>query len=161
MVRPILSEDSAALARIYNHYIEHTIITFEETVVTGADMAKRVEELTGAGFPWFVYEEAGEVIGYAYAGPFNKRASYRHTVESTVYLDHKHTGRGIGRALYGKLFEEIRGRSMHCIIGGISLPNPASVAIHESFGFEKVAHYKEVGRKFDRWIDVGYWQLML
>jgi phosphinothricin acetyltransferase len=89
------------------------------------------------------------------------RAAYRYSAETSVYVAQGQGGRGIGSALYKALLEELRTRGIHMAIGGIAQPNPASVALHESLGFEKVAHFKQVGRKFDRWIDVGYWELRL
>ena len=136
------------------------MVTFEEEPVAASEMERRVLEVS-AEFPWLVAEEAGDVVGYAYAGRWQGRCAYRFTVESTVYLDHRAGGRGIGTGLYGALISELRGRSLHGVVGGISLPNPASIALHEKLGFEKVAHFKEVGWKFDKWIEVGYWELLL
>jgi L-amino acid N-acyltransferase YncA len=103
----------------------------------------------------------GKVVGYAYASKWKSRSAYRYAVESTVYLDPRFTGQGIGRHLYGSLIAELRQRSLHAVIGGIALPNPASIALHERMGFVKVAHFKEIGWKFNQWIDVGYWELIL
>jgi phosphinothricin acetyltransferase len=112
-------------------------------------------------FPWFVCEEDGKVAGYAYARQWRERAAYRNSVEASIYLDPSLTGKGIGSALFGALLTELRTRGFRTVIGGVSLPNEASVALLEKFGLRPVAHFKEVGYKFDRWIDVGYWQLML
>jgi L-amino acid N-acyltransferase YncA len=161
VIRPALASDANALARIYNHYIRTTAITFEETEVAAPEMAARVEELAAASLPWLVLEQDQQVIGYAYASKWRGRCAYRYSVESTVYLDPAHTGQGHGAILYAALFAALRERGMHVVIGGIALPNPASVALHEKLGMQKVAHFKEVGFKFDRWIDVGYWQLHL
>jgi len=160
MIRRAANDDAEAIARIYNHYIENTIITFEETPVTASEMQQRMG-LPDNQLPWLVVEEGGDLLGYAYASPWKPRAAYRHSVECSVYLDQHATGRGFGRQLYQTLLETLREQGIHAVIGGIALPNEASVGLHESLGFEKVAHFREVGRKFDRWIDVGYWQLML
>ncbi len=160
MIRAATTNDAAAIAAIYNHYIANSIITFEETPVSADEMAARIAEVT-ASLPWLVFESAGEVMGYAYASPWKSRCAYRFSVETTVYLAATATGRGIGTQLYTALLADLRGRSLHSVIGGVALPNAASVALHEKFGFEKVAHFKQVGWKFDRWIDVGYWELML
>jgi phosphinothricin acetyltransferase len=101
------------------------------------------------------------VVGYAYAGPWRSRAAYRDAVESTVYVESGLAGSGIGSKLYDALIPELRRRSFHCAMGGIALPNAASVALHEKKGFIKVAHFREVGWKFQRRIDVGYWELVL
>ena len=159
MVRAADSGDAAALARIYNHYIDHTVVTFEEQAITAADMAARVAEVEAAGLPWLVAEADGQVRGYAYASKWKGRCAYRYSVEVTVYLAPDAAGQGLGTLLYQALFEILRRKGMHAAMGGIALPNDASVALHEKFGMQKVAHFKEVGYKFERWIDVGYWQL--
>ncbi|MEQ8486255.1 MAG: N-acetyltransferase family protein [Pseudomonadales bacterium] len=157
-LRPATAADAEALARIYNPYILDTIITFEETAITAAEMARRVAEVDGYGLPWLVAEQAGAVVGYAYATRWRTRHAYRFAVESTVYLGPEAIGRGIGTQLYEALFEVLRQRGTHAVIGGIALPNDASVGLHEKLGMRKVAHFPEVGFKFGRWIDVGYWQ---
>ena len=160
MIRVCTSADAAAIAEIYNHYVRETVITFEETPVSAAEMAQRIAQV-GERFPWLVWEESGAVVAYAYATEWKPRASYRFSVESTVYVEAEHQGRGFGSKVYYALLEELGRRDLHSIVGGIALPNPASVALHEKLGFEKIAHFAEVGWKFDRWVDVGYWQLLL
>lgn len=160
-IRPARAADADALARIYNHYIRETIITFEEQPVDAAAMALRMDETAAASLPWLVAEAGGAVLGYAYASKWKGRCAYRYSVESTVYLDAAKTGRGLGTPLYRALIDALRGRSLHAVIGGIALPNEASVALHEKLGFRKVAQFPEVGYKFGRWIDVGYWQLLM
>lgn len=161
MLRPATVADADAIVRIYNHYIEHTIITFEEEAIDAAEMARRILDITGAGLPWFVWEEDGRILGYTYAGKWKARCSFRYSVESTVYLDKAATGRGLGTQLYATLIAAVRECGLHAIIGGVSLPNAASVALHEKHGFVKIGHFKEVGYKFNQWIDVGYWELIL
>lgn len=161
MIRPVRTGDAAALCRIYNHYVLHTTATFEERIVTADEMARRIEVVTASQLSWFVAELETEIAGYAYASPWKGRSAYRYSVESTVYLDRASMRRGLGTALYERLVEALRTRGMHAALGGIALPNEASVALHEKMGFRKVAHLEQVGRKFDRWIDVGYWQLLL
>lgn len=160
-IRPALATDAEAIARIYNHYVRDTHVTFEETAVSAAEMAARIIETEAAALPWLLAESDTGVLGYAYASKWKGRCAYRHTVESTVYLDPAATGRGTGSALYHALLDELRERQLHAAIGGVALPNPASIALHEKLGFEQVAHFREVGFKFDRWIDVGYWQRLL
>lgn len=160
MIRPITSNDAAAVAAIYNHYIANTIITFEENVVSPAEMNERIAQVTRS-HPWLVDEEDGEIRGYAYASTWRARASYRHSTESTIYMAPAHSGRGFGSALYGELLALLERAGMHCIVGVIALPNPGSVALHEKLGFRKVGHLDQIGRKFDTWIDVGYWQRVL
>ncbi len=161
MIRAATMADAERLAGIYNYYITDTIVTFEEEVVSASEMARRLEKVGSASLPWLVAELGGEVVGYAYAGVWNERRGYRFAAEITAYLDQAHARRGIGSKLYGELIPMLRDRGVHTIIGGIALPNPASVALHEKFGLKRVAHYREVGIKFDRWIDVGYWQAIL
>ena len=99
-------------------------------------------------------------MGYAYATKWHKRAAYRHSVETSMYLAYDRQGQGIGSKLYAQVLRTLPERNVHAAIGGIALPNDASVALHEKFGFKKAAHYQEVGFKFDRWIDVGHWQIL-
>ena len=161
MIRPARASDTEAIARIYNHYIEHTVVTFEEKTVTAEEIGGRLATVESASYPWLVCERDGTVVGYAYANRWHARSAYRYTVESTVYLDHTATGQGLGTRLYEALLAILRGKQLHAAVGGISLPNAASVALHEKLGFSKVAHFKEVGFKFNRWVDVGYWQVVL
>ncbi|MDP1569694.1 MAG: N-acetyltransferase family protein [Vicinamibacterales bacterium] len=161
IVRPATTADAAALARIYNHFIAHTIVTFEEEPVTAGEMARRVEEVQTAALPWLVAEAGGVVAGYAYASKWRVRRAYRFSAEVTVYLAPDQGGRGLGTALYTRLLDDLRARGVHAVLGGIALPNDASIALHEKLGFRKVAHFEQTGFKFDRWIDVGYWERLL
>jgi L-amino acid N-acyltransferase YncA len=160
-IRPAATDDAGSLARIYNFFVRETIVTFEEDAVSDAEMAARIRQVDEASLPWLVAEEAGEFCGYAYATPWKGRRGYRFSAEVTVYVDQARGGRGIGSALYGRLLPAMQARGIHAAMGGIALPNAASVALHEKLGFEKVAHFREVGFKFDRWIDVGYWEKIL
>lgn len=159
-IRPAARADASALAAIYNHYVANTTITFEEVAVALHEMEARIESIS-ATLPWLVCERDGKVIGYAYATPWRARSAYRFSVESTVYVAPGYARKGIGSQLYTALIDALRGKEIEVVLGGISQPNPASVALHENLGFEKVAHFKRVGRKFDQWIDVGYWELQL
>lgn len=167
-IRPAQLSDAAAICRIYNHYVLNTHVTFEESAVGADEMGQRLTEVTGSSgraatsaLPWLVLEENGEILGYTYASKWKGRCAYRFTVESTVYLQPDATGRGHGAKLYAALLDALRARGLHSVIGGIALPNPASQRLHERAGFKKVAHFEQVGWKFDRWIDVGYWELIL
>ena len=157
MIRPIKLIDAKEISKIYNYYIKHTVITFEEQAVSIEEMKRRIRTTT-ADLPWLVFENHQGVAGYAYAGKWKSRSAYKHSAEVTVYLSQDQTGRGIGTALYRALIEEIGHMNYHVVIGGVALPNAASVALHEKLGFKKVAHFEEVGYKFDQWIDVAYWQ---
>jgi phosphinothricin acetyltransferase len=160
MVRSATTEDAARICEIYNYYVLHSTITFEEQPVSVEEMKQRIGEVL-TGLPWLVWVEDQVVQGFAYASKWKGRCAYRHSVESTAYLADGSTGRGIGTKLYEALFTALRQSKMHVVMGGIALPNDASVALHEKLGFEKVAHFREVGWKFGKWIDVGYWQLFL
>lgn len=121
----------------------------------------RIADVQAAGLPWLVAEAEGVVAGYAYATKWRVRHAYRFSVESSVYLAPASAGQGIGTMLYRALLDRLRDGGFHLAIGGIALPNAASIALHEKLGFEKVAQFREVGFKFGRWTDVGYWQLSL
>ena len=149
------------MAAIYNHYVLQTVVTFEEEPVTSDEMSRRIDEVRAASLPWFVAERADAIAGYACASRWRARSGYRFSSEVTVYLAPEQGRRGIGSALYAELLSALRGSGLHAAIGGIALPNDASVALHEKFGFRKVAHFDQTGFKFNRWIDVGYWQLIL
>jgi phosphinothricin acetyltransferase len=157
-IRAASGADAARICTIYNHYVAATTVSFEENAVTADDMAGRIADVQAAGLPWLVLAADGHIVGYAYATKWRVRSAYRHSVESSVYLDAGATGKGWGRLLYTALLDQLRAREVHRVIGGIALPNEASVGLHEALGFRKVAHFTEVGIKFGRWIDVGYWE---
>jgi phosphinothricin acetyltransferase len=159
-IRACTVADAAAICAIYNRYVRETVVTFEEEPVSEAEMARRITDVT-ARFPWLVAEEGGAIVGYAYATPWRVRSAYRFSVESTVYVARGHMGRGVGSVLYRELIEALRKLRVHVAVGGIALPNEASVALHEKLGFRKIGQFAEIGRKLDRWVDVGYWQLIL
>ncbi|MEJ2631655.1 MAG: GNAT family N-acetyltransferase [Acidihalobacter sp.] len=161
MIHPATVRDAEEIAGIYNHYIANTVITFEEQIVTPEQMAARIETVGSSSLPWLVAERDGQLLGYAYAAPWKARSAYRFSVETTVYLHPETLGRGIGSLLYETLFSDLERRGVRTAIGGIALPNPASVALHEKLGMKKAAHFERVGFKFDQWIDVGYWQINL
>jgi len=160
-IRDAITADAADIADIYNHYIEHTDVTFEETAVSADDIKARIDTTIEHKLPWLVYEEAGKIIGYAYASKWRSRAAYRFSTEVTVYLHHEQGGKGFGTQLYRQLFSELKALGYHVAIGGITLPNPASVALHEKMGMTHAGSFNEVGFKFGRRLDVGYWQGIL
>ena len=160
MIRSAQVSDAAQLCTIYNHYVRSTSISFEEADVSPDEMGHRIEEGSRL-LPWYVFEKNGAVLGYSYATPWKVRSAYRYSVESSVYVSVDHGKQGIGSALYQRLVDDLRERGVHIVLGGIALPNQASIALHQRMGFVQVAQLREVGRKFDRWVDVGYWQLML
>lgn len=160
-IRSAHPADAAAIAAIYNHYVTTTAITFEESEVDAEEMAARITKVISSKLPWLVLEQDGQVLGYAYASKWKERSAYRFSVESSIYLHRDARGKGHARPLYQHLFTLLRQSGVHLVIGGVALPNEASVGLHEKMGFQPVGAFREVGRKFGRWIDVGYWQLRL
>jgi len=154
----VRAADAPRIAAIYNHYVRDTVVTFEEQPVADAEMARRIAETT-ATYPWLVWEDGGAVAAYAYASSWKRRSAYRFAAESTIYAAPEAAGRGIGSQLYPALLARMRAAGLHCAIGGISLPNPASIALHEKLGFVPIGRFREVGFKQGRWVDVGYWEL--
>jgi phosphinothricin acetyltransferase len=161
MIRNATQTDAKQLSEIYNYYIKNTAITFEENPVSTEEMATRIQNVQNHQLPWLVIEEQGDILGYAYATKWKERAAYRFTVEVTVYLSQNAHGKGLGTMLYNTLFQQLSAQGIHTAIGGITLPNDASVALHEKLGMKKVAHFIESGFKFEQWLDVGYWQKTL
>jgi phosphinothricin acetyltransferase len=159
-IRDVRVSDAPRIAAIYNHYVRETIVTFEEAPVADAEMARRISETT-VSYPWLVWDDGAAVLAYAYASSWKRRSAYRFAAESTIYAAPEATGRGIGSLLYPALLSRMRELGLHCAIGGISLPNPASIALHEKLGFVPIGRFREVGFKQDRWVDVGYWELAL
>lgn len=152
--------DAAAIAAIYNYYVRTTTITFEEVEVDAREVALRIADVNSKDLPWYVAVERESIVGYAYATPWRSRSAYRFAVEVTVYVAVGHVRNGIGTSLYTELLDTIRKLGFRTALAGIALPNEESVALHERCGFEKVAHFNQVGFKLDRWIDVAYWQLV-
>ncbi len=157
MIRNAAAADARAICEIYNYYIEHTRISFEEEPVSDEVMENRIAGVQKS-LPWLVWEEDGEIRGYAYATPWRVRSAYRFSVESTVYISKEFRGGGIGRKLYTALLEELEQRKIHKVIAGITQPNRASTGLHEALGFVKCALFTEVGYKMGEWADVGYWE---
>jgi phosphinothricin acetyltransferase len=152
--------DAAACAEIYAPSVESTPISFELEPPDAAEFARRIAKYS-ATHQFLVAEVDGEVAGYAYGCPWAERAAYRWSVESSVYIDPRHQGRGLGRALYAELFDRLRAQGFRVVVAGITLPNPASIGLHESVGFEPIGTLRDIGWKDGSWHDVGYWQLFL
>ncbi len=152
--------DAADCVAIYAPFVESGATSFEEDPPDVAAFAARITE-TQERFPWLVAERGGAVTGYAYACPHRYRPAYRWAVETSVYVAAEERGRGTGRALYVELTERLRGQRFHIACAGITLPNPASVSLHERVGFLPVGVYRRIGWKDGAWRDVGWWQLEL
>lgn len=159
-IRPARIEDATAIQAIYAPIVAETIISFETEVPTVAEMARRIEA-TSKTHVYLAAERAGALLGYAYASPHRARAAYQTSVDVTVYVAADARGQGVGRALYGALLPATARRGFHAAFAGIALPNPGSIALHEAVGFTPVGVYREVGQKFGRWHDVGWWQRIL
>ncbi|NMH61284.1 GNAT family N-acetyltransferase [Alteromonas ponticola] len=160
-IRNVSATDVTAVTRIYNEYIQKTAITFEELPVSVAEMQQRIDAVSTLSLPWLVLHNDDDVIGYAYAAPWKTRSAYRFTAEVTIYLAPDMHGNGYGKLLYEALFKQLCSTEIRSCISVITLPNAASVALHEKMGMQKVAHFAQVGFKFGEWLDVGYWQIQL
>ncbi|HST70076.1 MAG TPA: GNAT family N-acetyltransferase [Solirubrobacterales bacterium] len=154
------AQDAAACAAIYAPLVEGSAVSFEERAPDATEMAARIERYS-AGHAWLVAERQGEVVGYAYATAFNERPAYRWSAGVSVYVAADARGQGVGRALYGALFDRLRERGFRMACAGITLPNAASEALHEGLGFEAVGVNREIGWKDGSWRDVGWYQLEL
>ena len=160
-IRETVVSDLPYIRDIYNYYIGNTVITFEQDLWDDSAVAHKFDMITSARYPFYSCYDGDELVGYYYLSSWNFRSAYDTTAEVTVYLSPSYTGRGYGRALYEHLLSTIDRKRFHCLIGCITIPNEASVALHESFGFEKVSFFREVGYKHDQWCGVGHWQLIL
>ncbi|HET7418588.1 MAG TPA: GNAT family N-acetyltransferase [Solirubrobacterales bacterium] len=152
--------DAAACAAIYAPHVEGSPVSFEERAPGAGEMAARIERYA-TSHAWLVAEREGEIAGYAYATAFNERPAYRWSTSVSVYIGDGARRQGVGRALYEALFERLRERGFRMACAGITLPNEASVALHESLGFEQVGVNREIGWKQGAWRDVGWYQLEL
>lgn len=159
-IRPVCCADAAAIAAILNHYILHTTTSFEKDEVTEEEMWQRISAIAG-DYPYLVMEQDGEVLGYCYTHAWRGYEAYRHSVETTIYLAPWARRNGCGRALMEELIRRSRAAGVHALIACITAENEASCAFHEALGFRKVSHFRQVGRKFDRWLDVVDYELVL
>jgi phosphinothricin acetyltransferase len=159
-VRMADAGDARAISEIYAPYVRDTVISFELVPPSEAEMAQRIAKVL-PDFPWLVYEEGGEVAGYAYGSQHRERAAYRWSADAGIYISRRAHRRGAGRALYAVLFAAMRLQGYHRVYGGITLPNEASVGLHEAMGFKPIGIYPQVGFKFGAWRDVGWWGLDL
>ena len=157
-VRAASPNDAAAIAEIYRPYVAESYISFETDPPDAGEVGRRMAA-AGDLYPWLAaQDEAGDLVGYAYASAFRPRAAYRFAVETSVYVRGDRHGRGIGAALYAPLLDLLERQGFTQAIGAISLPNPGSVALHERFGFRHAGTYARVGWKLGAWHDVGLWQ---
>src|SRR5437763_779407 len=160
MLRLATEQDAPAIAAIYAPFCEASVVSFEYTAPTPEEMAGRIRTVT-AQLPWLVMEDAGTVGGYAYAARHHERAAYGWAVNTAVYIGDGYRGRGAGRALYAALFDVLRLQGYFKACAGVTLPNPASVALHQAMGFTPVGVYRGIGYKFGAWHDVAWYELVL
>lgn len=159
-IRAAEDRDADAIAAIYAPHVSRGVASFEDSAPSPDDMRARMARIEGA-YPWLVADEDGRVLGYAYADRFRDRSAYRWAVETTVYVAAEAQRRGVGRLLYDVLFDILKEQGFSQAIAAISLPNDASIQLHESVGFRRAGVYRQVGWKLGRWVDVGLWQAEL
>lgn len=162
LIRPATPGDAGALARIYGHHVLTGLGTFEEVPPSPDEMEQRRAKVAGYGLPWLVAEDGGEVLGYAYAGPFRLRAAYRYCVEDSVYVAPEAVGRGVGKAVLGAVLEACEALDIRQVVAVIGdSGNAASIALHRALGFVDNGASRSVGFKFGRWVDIVYMQKAL
>lgn len=160
MIRRVQISDAQTLLDIYNYYVLKTVVTFDLDALSLVAFTEKIKNIIVA-YPFIVFEENNEILGFAYGSKFRPKPAYNQTVESTVYVKQGVHRKQIGSKLYTELLSLLKQDNHHIVLGVITLPNEASVKLHEKFGFEQVAHLKEAGLKFGKWQDVGFWQLTL
>lgn len=160
MIRAFQHNDAEALLDIYNHYVLHSVATFDDAPLEIAVFSEKLNHIAEV-YPILVFEENNNILGYAYGSQFRPKPAYKNTVETTVYVKHGEHGKQIGTKLYTELLSLLKAKNFHMALGVLTLPNNASVKLHEKLNFKQVAHFNEVGYKFGQWLDVGVFQLKL
>ncbi|NNC50907.1 MAG: N-acetyltransferase [Flaviramulus sp.] len=160
MIRPLQNTDTQKLLDIYNYYVINSIATFDDEELSSEMFLEKITDINN-NYPFIVFEDENEILGYAYGSKFRPKPAYNKTVESTVYVKHGQHGKQIGSSLYKELLRLLKKEDFHIVLGVLTLPNEVSVKLHEKFGFKQVADLKQVGFKFGKWLDVGFWQLNL
>ncbi|MCB1954820.1 MAG: N-acetyltransferase [Rhodocyclaceae bacterium] len=158
VIRDAEASDAAGIAAIYNDAVIHTTAIWNETPVDADNRRAWLAERQAGGFPVLVAEGEGHILGYATFGPWRPHEGYRHTVEHSVYVLDAARGRGLGRALMQALLARAADAGLHVMVGGIEAGNQASLALHRALGFRETARMPQVGRKFDRWLDLVFMQ---
>lgn len=156
-IRTVAQEDAAAITAIYNYFIRETTITFELLELETTTMAERIHKISSR-FPYLVAVDNNKLLGYAYANTWKTREAYNQTVETSIYLAPEEQRKGVGTVLYKQLLKELKHKNFQLAIGGITLPNESSIKLHENLGFTYVGKFTRVGYKFNKWLDVGYWE---
>ncbi len=156
-VREVTMDDVIDITKIYNHYVANTTITFDLALSSEEEMETRIKAIK-ATYPFLVITEDDEVVGFAYASQWKDKAAYQFCAETTIYLHPNAVSKGLGLRLYNALLAALPLFDIATVIGCITIPNPESIALHEKLGFNKVGEFEHVGFKFEKWINVGYWQ---
>ena len=159
-IREVRPDDAPAIAHIYNRYVLETTVSFEFEPLSVEEMRQRIEDIAST-HPYFVYESDGNVCGYCCAHQWRERKGYRHTMETTLYVADGYHHKGIGSLLLARLIEACRAKGYRALIACITGENETSIAIHSKFGFKQVSLFRQVGRKFGRWLDVVDMELLL
>lgn len=159
-IRIATPADASNILEIYAPIIEQTAISFEVELPTLEQFQQRMTTVLQQ-YPWLVWEKAGQILGYAYAGAHHVRAAYQWSVDTSIYIHADARRQGIGRSLYKCLFQLLRQQGFYNAYAGITLPNPSSIGLHESLGFQPIGVHHHVGYKLGKWLDVGWWQLQL
>ena len=160
MIRPVHINDAQELLDMYNYYVINTTVTFDIEPLTLDVFKEKIKQII-TEYPFIVFEENNDILGYAYGSRFRPRAAYNYVAESTVYVKHTAHGNQIGSKLYAELIRLLKKTNLHTVLGVLTIPNEASIKLHEKFGFEQVANLREVGFKFGEWQHIGIWQLTL
>lgn len=160
MIRSVQHSDIPQITQILNHYVENDTCTFQLQLYSVEDIEQRIHNIQKT-YPYLVMEQQGKIIGLAYASRWREKQAYDLSAETTVYIHQKHHGHGYGTQIYQALIEELRNMKFHLLVACLTLPNPGSIRLHESLGFEKAGEFKQAGYKFNQWYDVGFWQMVL
>lgn len=160
MIRPMTLLDVGQITAIYAHYVKNTVVTFDTEIPSETEMYQRMLAII-KHYPAWVCDIDGQIAGYCYAHEWKAKKAYRSTVETTIYLHPDHIAKGYGHLLMDCLIDDCRGRSFHALVACITIPNEPSVRLHEKLGFRKVSYFHEVGRKFDHWLDIADYELIL
>ncbi|MEL0456099.1 N-acetyltransferase family protein [Flavobacteriaceae bacterium SZ-1-7] len=160
MIRQVHIDDAKSLLEIYNYFVSNSVVTFDIEPLSLDAFENKMAHII-AEYPFLVFEESNELLGYAYGSRFRPKPAYKNTVETTVYVKNGLHGKQIGTQLYKELLQLLKKQNLHVALGVLTLPNDASVKLHEKFNFKLVGHFKEVGFKFGKWLDVGVYQLNL
>lgn len=160
MIRDYQKKDLKVVTEIFNYYVENHTCTFQLKPFTLDDIAEKANSIQKT-YPFLILEENNKVMGFAYGSRWRGKEAYDLSVETTIYLKPGIKGQGFGTQLYSQLIKNLKTKGFHLLIGGLTLPNTASIRLHEKLGFEKVGEFKDAGWKFDQWHTVSFWQKLL